>query len=72
MNRYQIKLPLSEADQLRLKAGDRVLLTGGLYTARDAAHKRMSEAIEQKKSCQYKWKERRFIMLVRPRPNLGQ
>ena len=29
-----------------LKAGDRVLLSGTVYTARDAAHKRITEAIE--------------------------
>lgn len=42
----EIKLPLTEADLSSLKAGDRVLLTGVVYTARDAAHKRM---IEQEK-----------------------
>jgi fumarate hydratase subunit beta len=29
----------------RLKAGDRVLLSGAIYTARDAAHQRLSEMI---------------------------
>ena len=38
-----IQLPLTEEDILSLKAGDRVLLTGSVYTARDAAHKRMIE-----------------------------
>lgn len=42
----EIKLPLTEEDLSSLKAGDRVLLTGVVYTARDAAHKRM---IEQEK-----------------------
>lgn len=39
----KINLPLSEADIQSLKAGDRVLLSGVVYTARDAAHKRMVE-----------------------------
>lgn len=41
-----ITLPLSEADAAELKAGDEVLLSGTLYTARDAAHKRMFEALK--------------------------
>ncbi|MFJ5769019.1 Fe-S-containing hydro-lyase [Psychrobacillus sp. NPDC093180] len=42
----KINLPLQEADLIALKAGDRVLLSGVVYAARDAAHKRM---IEQEK-----------------------
>lgn len=38
-----INLPLQEADLISLKAGDRVLLSGTVFTARDAAHKRMIE-----------------------------
>lgn len=41
----KLKLPLSEQDILRLKCGDEVLLSGVIYTARDAAHKRLIEAI---------------------------
>ncbi len=37
----KITPPLSDADIERLKAGDKVLITGVLYTARDAAHKRL-------------------------------
>lgn len=40
-----ISLPLTEADAAALKAGDYVYLTGELYTARDAAHKRMAETL---------------------------
>ncbi len=39
--------PISEQELLKLKAGDRVLLSGTIYTARDAAHKRMFEALER-------------------------
>jgi len=42
-----LSLPLKEQDIVRLKAGDRVLLSGVLYTARDAAHKRLVEALER-------------------------
>lgn len=37
----QITLPLSDKDRNSLKTGDQVLLTGTVYTARDAAHKRL-------------------------------
>ena len=46
MDRY-IKVPLSEEDARSLKAGDYVYLTGTMYTARDAAHKRMQEALDR-------------------------
>jgi fumarate hydratase subunit beta len=42
-----IKAPLSSEDASRLRAGDYVYLTGTIYTARDAAHKRMYEALEK-------------------------
>ncbi|MBR0381184.1 MAG: Fe-S-containing hydro-lyase [Eubacterium sp.] len=41
---YSMTLPLSQKDIDSLQAGDYVMLTGVLYTARDAAHKRMYEA----------------------------
>lgn len=48
MDRY-IKVPLSEEDAVSLQAGDYVYLTGTIYTARDAAHKRMYEALAEGK-----------------------
>ncbi|MEA4816089.1 MAG: Fe-S-containing hydro-lyase [Lachnospiraceae bacterium] len=39
----EIKLPLDKKTAKSLKAGDKVLLTGIIYTARDAAHKRLLE-----------------------------
>ncbi len=41
----KISLPLTEEIINDLKAGDYVYLTGTIYTARDAAHKRMDEAL---------------------------
>ncbi|MBA7651330.1 Fumarate hydratase class I, anaerobic [subsurface metagenome] len=46
----EITLPLSDEVIGDLKAGDEVLLTGVMYVARDAAHKRMVEALEQGRS----------------------
>ncbi len=43
----KIKLPLTEALAKTLKAGEEVLLTGTIYTSRDAGHKRMCEALER-------------------------
>lgn len=40
-----ISVPLKEKEARSLKAGDYVYLTGTIYTARDAAHKRMYEAL---------------------------
>ncbi|WP_245628127.1 Fe-S-containing hydro-lyase [Shouchella shacheensis] len=44
----KIILPLTEENIQDLEAGDRVLLTGDVYAARDAAHKRLMELIEKK------------------------
>lgn len=41
----RITAPMSKEDAKNLRAGDYVYITGTIYTARDAAHKRMSEAI---------------------------
>lgn len=43
----KIKLPVSKEDIRELRTGDSVLLTGTVYAARDAAHKRMLELIEE-------------------------
>ena len=42
-----IQAPLLEAEIRDLKAGDYVYITGTLYTARDAAHKWMQEALDR-------------------------
>lgn len=45
-----IDSPLKSEVVRKLKAGDRVLISGILYTARDTAHKRMVEALEKGES----------------------
>lgn len=42
-----LSFPMKKDDALALKAGDSVLLSGILYTARDAAHKRLCEMLER-------------------------
>ena len=41
-----IHVPISREDAEGLRAGDYVYLTGTIYTARDAAHKRMKETLD--------------------------
>lgn len=41
-----IKVPLNKSEISKLKTGEHVLLSGTIYTARDAAHKRMIESLE--------------------------
>jgi len=43
----KVGLPLTDKTLESLKAGDNILLTGTMYVGRDAAHKRMVEALEQ-------------------------
>lgn len=43
----KLTTPLSREDVLSLCAGDQVLLSGVVYTARDAAHLRLVEAMER-------------------------
>ncbi len=45
----KMTLPLTKEDALSLKAGETVLLTGALYTARDAAHKRLIALLDEGK-----------------------
>jgi fumarate hydratase subunit beta len=43
----KIILPLTQKDIESLKSGDNILLSGVLYVARDAAHRRMVEALDK-------------------------
>lgn len=45
MPEYSLTPPFTDSDILKLRAGDRVLITGKLYTARDAAHKKLVDLI---------------------------
>lgn len=48
MNKY-ITVPYDKEIAKQLRSGDYVYITGTIYTARDAAHKRMYEALKQGK-----------------------
>ncbi len=43
----RIHTPVDKAEIANLRAGDKVLLSGVVYTARDAAHKRIMELLDQ-------------------------
>ena len=44
---YHLTTPVTRADLAPLRAGDTVLLSGTVYTARDAAHQRMMELLDR-------------------------
>ena len=46
MAEIKLKTPLRDEDVEKLKIGDKVLLTGVIYTGRDAAHKRLFDLIQ--------------------------
>lgn len=46
----QLTTPLSESDVEQLHVGDKVLISGVVYTARDASHRRLVEAIDKGRS----------------------
>ena len=43
---YKLRPPVTREDLAPLRTGDTVLLSGAVYTARDAAHKRMMELLD--------------------------
>jgi len=47
MNRIHIETPLTEEKLIKLNAGDVIYITGYIYTARDAAHMKIIEAINK-------------------------
>ncbi len=49
MAEYSLETPLSEETARKLVAGDKVSLTGIIYTARDAAHKRLVDLLDEGK-----------------------
>lgn len=62
-----IYLPLNDKSIHTLRAGERVLLSGTVYTARDAAHKRMIEQLQDGKRLPFDV-NRQVIYYVGPTP----
>ena len=64
----RIHLPLTKEDIKDLHVGDAVLLTGTIYTARDAAHKKLKELMDQNKKLPFDLKNQ-IIYYVGPTPS---
>jgi fumarate hydratase subunit beta len=64
---YKLTTPLTKEDTKKLKSGDSVLLSGTIYSARDAAHKRLVELIENNQELPFDLKGS-VIYFVGPTP----
>jgi fumarate hydratase subunit beta len=62
-----ISSPFSKKNISSLKAGDRVLISGTLYTARDAAHKKLFDLLQKRKKLPIGLKDQ-IIYYVGPTP----
>ncbi len=67
MNTYKLTTPLKKEDMKKLKSGDVVLLSGTIYTARDAAHKKMETAFNNSEAQKIDF-ENQFIFYAGPCP----
>ena len=47
MSNIQLQTPFTPEDARRLRSGDSCLISGVIYTARDAAHKRLCELLAE-------------------------
>ncbi|HZK85372.1 MAG TPA: Fe-S-containing hydro-lyase [Desulfosporosinus sp.] len=63
----RLETPLTQDKVAMLKAGDNVLLSGIVYTARDAAHKKMVEALGRGEALPFDVKDQ-IIYFVGPAP----
>ena len=64
---YRIREPFTSEKFSKLKSGDTVLLTGVIYTARDAAHKRITELLDRGEPVPFEIKDS-VIYYVGPTP----
>ncbi|WP_407306767.1 Fe-S-containing hydro-lyase [Desulfosporosinus sp. SB140] len=62
-----LETPLTQEKLKELQAGDNVLISGVIYTGRDAAHKKMIEALEQGQELPFEVKDQ-IIYFVGPTP----
>ncbi len=67
MAEHRITTPVSDEDIAKMKAGDRVFITGYLLTGRDAAHKKLVDLIKEGKDLPIDIRGQ-FIYYVGPTP----
>ncbi|HHW38740.1 MAG TPA: Fe-S-containing hydro-lyase [Bacillales bacterium] len=72
MSVKQVKLPLTKEQIIQLHSGDRVELTGTLYTGRDAAHKRMIDELEEGKLLPFDIQDQTIYYVGPTPPKPGQ
>jgi len=63
--------PLSDEDVEGLHIGDRVLISGTIYTGRDAAHKRLTDLIQAGKPLPLEIQGQIIYYVGPPPPNLA-
>ena len=63
----RIQTPLTEEQSRKLKAGDMVLISGQIYSARDAAHKVMTEALARGEELPIDWHDK-IVYYLGPSP----
>jgi fumarate hydratase subunit beta len=68
----KLKPPLTDSDVSSLQIGDKVLINGSIYTARDAAHKRLFELIDAKKDLPFQLKGQVIYYVGPTPPRLGR
>lgn len=69
-DKIRITTPLTEEQSRKLKVGDSVLISGVIYSARDAAHKVMTEALARGENFQLIGAIKLFIILDQLQLNL--
>ncbi|MBQ1249368.1 MAG: Fe-S-containing hydro-lyase [Selenomonadales bacterium] len=65
--KIRINTPLTEEQSRKLKAGDSVLISGKIYSARDAAHKAMTEALARGEKLPIDWTNK-IVYYLGPTP----
>lgn len=65
--KIRINTPLTQEQSRKLKAGDSVLITGVIYSARDAAHKAMTESLARGEKLPIDWKDQ-IVYYLGPTP----
>lgn len=65
--KIKLQTPLSQDKVKELKAGDQVLISGTIYTARDAAHMRLIESLDKKEALPFDLEDQ-IIYYVGPAP----
>ena len=63
----RLTTPLTEEQSRKLRAGDSVLITGTIYSARDAAHKAMTEALARGEKLPLDW-HNQIVYYLGPTP----